>query len=78
MNELTKAEAFAIANFIDAYLFTLIRQDEEADNIWWLKDVLDGFEKLCRFSKYGNVPNDGEREKKMENRCIPLVEEKEK
>ena len=61
MNKLTKAEAFAIANFIDAYLFTTIRKDEEADNIWWLKDVLDGYEKLCRFSNYDKVPNDGER-----------------
>lgn len=61
MNELTKAEAYAIANFIDEYIFASIRQDEEVDNLWWVRDVLNGYEKLCIFGKYGKVPNDGER-----------------
>ena len=59
MNELTKEEAYAIANFIDTYLFTSIRQDEEIDNLLWLKNVLNGYEKLCKFGEYEQVPNDG-------------------
>ena len=61
MNELTKEEAYAIANFIDTYLFDSIRQDEDTDNLWWLKNVLTGYEKLCIFSEYDKVPNDGDR-----------------
>ena len=52
MNELTKEEAYAIANFIDMNLILSIRNDEETDSMMWLRNMIHGYEKLCKYSGY--------------------------
>ena len=51
MNNLTEQEAFAIAEFINSYLFTAIKQDE-INNIEWLATLIHGYEKLSEYCKY--------------------------
>lgn len=50
--DLTKDEAYAIANHIDSTLFDSIRNDVEIDSMEWLRNVIHGYEKLCEFSGY--------------------------
>ena len=52
INELTKAEAYALAELIDFNLFDNIRKDEDIDSMKWLKSVLSAYEKLCAISGY--------------------------
>jgi len=61
---LTKAEAAAIADFIEFFLFDAIRKDTETDNIKWLICIVRAFDKLCAFSGYkpGSVPDSEEAE----------------
>lgn len=49
---LTKNEAFAIADHIDATLIQLIRDDTEIDSMMWLRNMIHGYEKLCEYSGY--------------------------
>ena len=49
---LTKAEAAAIADFIDFYLFDAIRADKDADNTLWLVNIVRALDKLCAYSGY--------------------------
>ena len=51
MNNLTEQEAFNIADFINSYLFTAIKQDE-INNIEWLATLIHGYEKLSEYCKY--------------------------
>lgn len=51
MNNLTEQEAFNIADFINSYLFTAIKQ-EEIDDIEWLATLIHGYEKLSEYCKY--------------------------
>ncbi len=52
MLDLTKDEAFAIAEFIDATLLQHIRTDPDVDSMLWLRGMVHGYEKLCQFSGY--------------------------
>ena len=49
MNELTKDEAYAIADFIEINLMQVIRNDADIDSMRWLKNMIHGYEKLCKF-----------------------------
>ncbi len=50
--ELTKDEAFAIAEFIDMNIFTAIRNDDDWDSVQNLRNLIHGYEKLCQLSGY--------------------------
>lgn len=55
MNELnlTKDEAWHVAELIDLYLFQLIRDDpDHTDNTEWLCSMVHAYEKLCDYSDY--------------------------
>lgn len=61
MNELTKDEAFAIAQFIDCNLYDAIRTDTDIDSIQWLRNLVHGYEKLCEYGEYvGMTESKGE------------------
>ena len=45
MIELTKSEAETIVDMIELYIFDIIRQDEEIDNINWLSTVMEIYKK---------------------------------
>ena len=49
--ELTKDEAYAVANFIDFNLIENIR-NKDCDNIEWLINMIHAYEKLRDFSGY--------------------------
>ncbi len=55
MNELTKDEAYAIADFIEINLMQVIRNDADIDSMRWLKNMIHGYEKLCKFSGYVGI-----------------------
>lgn len=50
--DLTKDEAYAIANHIDSTLIEEIRSDVDIDSMQWLRNIIHGYEKLCRMSGY--------------------------
>ena len=50
--ELTKDEAYAVAELIDMNLITMIREDDGIDSMLWLRRIVHAFEKLCRYSGY--------------------------
>ena len=53
MNNLTKQEAFVIAEFINEHVFNAIKQDE-IDDIEWLATLIHGYEKLSSYSDYNH------------------------
>ena len=55
INEMTKAEAYALAEMIHFNLFDNIRKDEDIDSMRWLKSVLSAYEKLCAISGYVGI-----------------------
>ena len=55
MEELTKDEAYAIADLIDINIFKIIRDDIDIDSMTWLKNVVHGYEKLCKYSGYKGI-----------------------
>lgn len=50
--DLTKGEAYAVADIIDTYIFQMIRDDLDIDNISWLRNILNAYDKLCDASGY--------------------------
>lgn len=52
MIELTRQEAYAVADFIDANLYDAIRRDTDIDSMEWLRNVIHAYEKLCKGSGY--------------------------
>lgn len=54
MSELniTKEEAYVIADHIDLTLIQAIRNDKDIDSLEWLKNMIHGYEKLCEYSGY--------------------------
>lgn len=52
MIELTKSEAYAVAEFIDCGLLTFIREDEDIDSMIWLRNMVMAFEKLRIYSGF--------------------------
>ena len=52
MNELSKDEAYSVAEYIDSNLLTFIREDEDIDSMLWLRNVVYAFEKLRKYGGY--------------------------
>lgn len=52
MDELTKGEAYAIAEFIDCNIFDAIRNDTEWDSFQNLRNLVHGYEKCCLVSGF--------------------------
>lgn len=52
MIELTKKEAYAVAEFIDGNIFDAIRNDVEWDNFQNLRNLIHAYEKCCKASGY--------------------------
>lgn len=52
---LTKNEAYAIANHIDMTLIQSIRDDTEIDSLMWLRNMIHGYEKLCEYGGYKDI-----------------------
>ena len=59
MTGLTKDEAYAIADFIDMNLIQVIRSDDDIDSMKWLKNIIHGYEKLCKISGYVGLTEGG-------------------
>ena len=59
MMELTKGEAYSLAEFIDMNLLDSIRKDENIDSMLWLKHMLSIYEKACALSGYVGVTEAG-------------------
>ena len=55
---LTKQEAYAVCDVVAMTLFELIREDTEMDSLQWLRNVIHGYEKLCKYSGYIGVTED--------------------
>ena len=53
MNNLTEQEAFNVADFINSYLFTAIKQDG-MDDMEWLSIMVSAYRKLSSYSDYNN------------------------
>ena len=66
MNNLTEQEAFVIAEFINEYVFTAIKQDE-IDNIEWLATLIHGYEKLSECCTYDECYDHSEEPKEDES-----------
>ncbi len=56
--ELTKNEAFAIAEFIDMNIFDAIRTDTDWDSFQNLRNLIHGYEKCCALSGYVGLTDD--------------------
>lgn len=50
--ELTKDEAYAVADLISVDLIDRIRNDIDIDSMEWLINIVHAYEKLCKFSGY--------------------------
>ena len=50
--ELTKKEAYAVAEFIDCKLLDYIRSDTDIDSIGWLRHIVHAYEKMCAASGF--------------------------
>ena len=50
--DLTKDEAFAVAEFIDLHLIQAIREDEDIDSMLWLRNMMNAYEKLALYGGY--------------------------
>lgn len=58
--DLTKAEAYSLAEFIDMNLIECIRSDTDVDSLQWLRNVIHGYEKLCAYGGYVGLTEDRE------------------
>lgn len=61
---LTKHEAYALAEIIDMNLFDIIRNDAEIDSLQWLCNVLSAYGKLCQYSGFLGLTMDKPESKK--------------
>lgn len=59
MIDLTKDEAYAIANHIDFTLIDTIRNDTDIDSLQWIRNMIHGYEKLCEYSGYVGLTETG-------------------
>ena len=50
--DLTRDEAFSLAEHIDKTLLDEIRNDTDIDSMEWLRNMVHAYEKLCVFSGY--------------------------
>lgn len=62
MNEnevlLTKDEAYAVCDVVAMSILDMIRNDPDIDSLQWLRNVIHGYEKLCKYSGYISVTED--------------------
>jgi len=49
---LKKSEAYSIAEQIDHTLIQEIRNDLDIDSMGWLRNIIHGYEKLCKYGDY--------------------------
>lgn len=61
MSELTKGEAYAVAEFIDMNLFDAIRNDTDWDSVQNLRNLIHAYEKCCETSGYVGLTETAER-----------------
>lgn len=52
MSELTKAEAYAVAEMIEFNIFEYIRNDTDFDSVACLANILSAYRKSCEYSEY--------------------------
>ena len=52
MNELTPEEAYAVAEFIDMNIVTVIRNDEDWDSFYALRNLIHAYEKCCEIGHF--------------------------
>lgn len=52
MLELTKDEAYAVAEFIDMNIFEAIRNDDDWDSFRNLRNLVHAYEKCCKISGF--------------------------
>ena len=52
MISLTPEEAYAVAEFIDMNIFTVIRNDEDWDSFYALRNLIRAYEKCCEISHF--------------------------
>lgn len=61
--ELTKGEAFAVAEFIDMNIFDAIRNDTDWDSFQNMRNLIHAYEKCCAIGGYvGLTDNEPNRE----------------
>ena len=60
--ELTKNEAFAIAEFIDMNIFNAIRTDTDWDSFQNLRNLIHGYEKCCALSGFVGLTDEYNKE----------------
>ena len=60
--ELTKKEAYAVAEFIDCNLLDYIRSDTDIDSMEWLRHIVHAYEKMCKASGYVGLTEHSEDE----------------
>ena len=53
--ELTKDEAYVVADLISSNLFDIIRNDSDIDSMQWLINIIKAYEKMCQVSGYKGV-----------------------
>lgn len=60
--ELTKKEAYAVAEFIDCNLLDYIRSDTDIDSMEWLRNIVHAYEKMCKASGFVGLTEGAEGE----------------
>jgi len=50
--KLTKGEAYSLAEFIDMSLIDFIRDNTDMDSMAWLKNMVNAYVKLCKYSGF--------------------------
>lgn len=58
--EITKSEASSLCDFIETHIFNVIRDDPDIDNIAWLVNLMNVFQRAAEFSGYKWKPVDYE------------------
>lgn len=58
MAELTKNEAYSLAEFIDYNLLQTLRNDTDIDSLQWLRNIIHAYDKLSKYSGYEGVTDD--------------------
>lgn len=58
--DLTKDEAYSLADFVAMNIFTVIRDDVDIDSVQWLRNVVHAYEKLCAYSGYVGMTEQSE------------------
>ena len=65
--ELSKKEAYAVAEFIDCNLLDYIRSDTNIDSMGWLRHIVHAYEKMCEASGFVGLTEQAEGEDENEN-----------